>query len=157
MNIRQLNSQDYYEISPVINEWWGGRNMADMLPKVFFDHFQDTSFVMERGGRIAGFLVGFLSQSKKGEAYIHFVGVHPEYRQLGIGKALYEQFFAEASSRGCQKVRCLTSPVNTGSIAYHTRMGFKIEKGDKLTDSGIHVHSDYDGKGQDRVLFVKAF
>lgn len=45
--------------------------------------------------------------------------------------------------------------MNQSSIAYHTKMGFVIEKGDKQVD-GIDVHSDYDGVEQDRVLFVKA-
>lgn len=33
-----------------------------------------------------------------------------------------------------QIVRCVTSPVNKTSIAYHTRLGFNIEEGDKLID-----------------------
>ena len=38
--------------------------MVDMLPKLFFVHFRDTSFVAERNGELSGFLVGFLSQSE---------------------------------------------------------------------------------------------
>ncbi|MFE3981983.1 GNAT family N-acetyltransferase, partial [Priestia sp. YIM B13546] len=38
-------------------------------------------------------------------------------------------------------VRCVTSPVNKASIAYHTKMGFEIEQGNK--------------DNQDKVLFVK--
>ena len=48
----------------------------------------------------------------------------------------------------------LLSPVNKVSIAYHTKVGFNIEKGDKEVD-GVSVFSDYDGVNQDRVLFVK--
>jgi hypothetical protein len=40
------------------------------------------------------------------------------------------------------------------SIAYHAKMGFSIEEGDKEVD-GVSVFSDYDGPNQDRVLFVK--
>ena len=54
--------------------------MVDMLPKLFFVHFRDTSFVAERDGELAGFLVGFLSQSEPEEAYVHFVGVSPAER-----------------------------------------------------------------------------
>lgn len=81
MNIRSVESSDYYIISPLINEWWGGRNMSDMLPKLFFDHFKQTSFIAEEDGRIIGFLIGFLSQSHPKESYIHFVGVHPHWRK----------------------------------------------------------------------------
>lgn len=34
MNIRSVQSSDYYTLSPLINEWWGGRNMSDKLPKL---------------------------------------------------------------------------------------------------------------------------
>ena len=56
--------------------------------------------------------------------------------------------------RGCEEVRLLTSPANTLSIAFHTHMGFTIEPGDTLAGT-VSVHSDYDGPGEDRVLFVK--
>jgi len=93
MKIRTVNSSDYHVIFPVINDWWGGRQMSDMLPKLFFDHFQNTSFIAEIDGKIVGFLIGFLSQSRNDEAYIHFVGVHPEYRKQNIARKLYNQFF----------------------------------------------------------------
>lgn len=154
MEVRLVRSSDYYVISPLINEWWGGRNMSDMLPKLFFDHFSNTSFIAEEDGKIIGFLIGFLSQSHPNEAYIHFVGICPEYRKQKIGKHLYNHFFNVVKQKGRNIVRCVTSPVNKVSIAYHTKMGFEIEKGDKEID-GVAIKSDYDGSNQDRVLFVK--
>ncbi|AEH47921.1 GNAT family N-acetyltransferase [Parageobacillus thermoglucosidasius] len=157
MEIRSVKGSDYYIISPLINEWWGGRQMSDMLPKLFFDHFKNTSFIAEKDGKIVGFLIGFLSQTYPEEAYIHFVGVHPDYRKHGIGKRLYNEFFHIVKKNGRSIVRCVTSPVNKVSIAFHTKMGFEIEKsGDKEID-GVSVHTDYDGPNQDRVLFVKRF
>ncbi|MBO8156347.1 MAG: GNAT family N-acetyltransferase [Bacillaceae bacterium] len=154
MKIRSIKSKDYDIISPLINDWWGGRQMADMLPKLFFVHFQDTSFVAEENGKIVGFLIGFLSQSNPYEAYIHFVGIHPDYRKRKIGKSLYDEFFNLVKQRGRNVVRCITSPVNKVSIAYHTKMGFEIEKGDR-EENGVSIHTDYDGPGKDRILFVK--
>ncbi|MGZ4159800.1 MAG: GNAT family N-acetyltransferase [Neobacillus sp.] len=154
MEIRSVKGSDYYVISPLINEWWGGRNMSDMLPKLFFDHFTNTSFIAEKEGEIVGFLIGFLSQTHSNEAYIHFVGVHPEYRKHNIGKHLYNEFFYVVKQNGRNIVRCVTSPVNNVSIAYHTKMGFEIEEGDKRIDN-VTVNTDYDGPKQDRVLFVK--
>ncbi|WP_200411172.1 GNAT family N-acetyltransferase [Virgibacillus salexigens] len=154
MEIRFVESSDYYVLSPLINKWWGGRQMADMLPKLFFDHFNNTSFIAEEDGEIIGFLIGFLSQTHSDEAYIHFVGVHPEYRKHNIGKTLYNQFFNVVKEENRKIVRAVTSPVNKVSISYHTRMGFDTEQGDKTID-GIKVKADYDGPDQDRVLFVK--
>ncbi|MGG1660264.1 N-acetyltransferase family protein [Brevibacillus sp. NRS-1366] len=153
--IRNVIEQDYSKMIAVVNDWWNGRQMSEMLPKLFFIHFQPSSFVVEEGGEIVGFLIGFISQTNPEEAYIHFVGVHPDKRKDGIGHEMYHLFFNEVKKRGCQTVRCITSPVNTASIKFHTKMGFQIEEGDKVVD-GISVNSDYDGKGNDRVLFVKS-
>lgn len=154
MNIRSIKRSDFSTISAVLNDWWGGRQMADMLPKLFFDHFSNTSFIAQKDGEMIGFLVGFLSQSNPDEAYIHFAGVHPEYRKQGIGHMLYRSFFQTVQDFDRSFVRCITSPVNQGSIAYHTKMGFEIVPGNNMME-GIPVHSDYDGIGKDRVLFIK--
>jgi ribosomal protein S18 acetylase RimI-like enzyme len=117
-----------------------------MLPKLFFIHFEGTSFVAEdTDGELLGFVCGFLSQTADDEAYIHFVGVTPEDRGDGLGRALYERFFEEARANGRTSVRCVTSPVNQGSLAFHEAMGFQVER----------VVEDYDGPGEDRVLLVK--
>ncbi|MDM5336336.1 GNAT family N-acetyltransferase [Fictibacillus enclensis] len=154
MEIRNVRSSDYYVISPLINEWWGGRQMADMLPKLFFDHFTTTSFIAEKEGKIIGFLIGFLSQSYPDAAYIHFVGIDPRHRKNNVGKQLYHEFFKVVKKNGRKVARAVTSPVNKTSIAYHTKMGFHIEHGDKEVD-GVSVFSNYDGPNHDRVLFVK--
>ena len=120
--------------------------MAPMLPKLFFVHFEGTSFVVDDDeGQLAGFLIGFLSQTEPNEAYIHFVGVAPEYRGEGLGRMLYERFFEEAREHGRTEVHCVTSPVNTSSVAFHERLGFSIDR----------IAEEYDGPGEDRVLLVK--
>lgn len=45
MRIRALTLEDYAPIIGVVDAWWGGRTMAAMLPRLFFIHFRDTSFV----------------------------------------------------------------------------------------------------------------
>jgi ribosomal protein S18 acetylase RimI-like enzyme len=143
MLIRHAEAADYARVNGVIDEWWEGREMAAMLPKLFFVHFRDTSFVAEDDGALAGFLCGFCSQTYDEEAYIHFVGVSPEYRTAGLGRTLYERFFAAIVPR--TTVRCVTGTVNEGSIAFHKAMGFEVDR----------IDENYDGQGQARVLFVK--
>lgn len=119
--------------------------MAPMLPKLFFLHFDGTSFVAEDGEDLVGFLVGFLSQTEAEDAYIHFVGVAPERRGEGLGRDLYERFFDEVRAHGRSVVRCVTSPANRESVSFHEALGFEVER----------VVPDYDGPGEDRVLLVK--
>jgi hypothetical protein len=63
VKIRIVRTSDYERIISVLDEWWGGRRMNDMLPKLFFVHFCETSFIAESDEKIIGFLIGFLSQS----------------------------------------------------------------------------------------------
>ena len=139
--IREAEPDDYGRVIAVIDAWWGGRAMAAMLPKLFFVHFRDTSFVAEReDGSLAGFLCGFRSQSFDDEAYVHFVGVDPEQRGSGLVRELYERFFEAVRPRAI--VRAVTSPVNQRSVDFHRAIGFGVER----------VDEDYDGAGEGRVL-----
>lgn len=145
-SIRHAQPSDYGRVIQHVNAWWGGRDMAPMLPKLFFLHFEGTSFVAEReDATIAGFLIGFLSQTDDSEAYVHFVGIAPELRGSGLGRALYERFFESAKEHGRTVVRCVTSPSNAASVAFHDALGFTVDR----------VAKDYDGPGEDRVLLVK--
>lgn len=146
MEIRHAEPADYGRVIGRLNAWWGGRDMAPMLPRLFFVHFEGTSYVVDDDeGQLAAFLIGFLSQTDPEEAYIHFVGVSPEHRGEGLGRKLYDRFLAEAKEHGRTRVRCVTSPANTESVAFHEALGFDVER----------VARDYDGPGEDRVLFVK--
>ena len=128
-----------------MNVWWAGAEMAPILPRLFFLHFEGTSFVADDDeGELAGFVCGFLSQTDPEEAYIHFVGVSFATRE-GIGRTLYERFFTRGTRAGRSLVRCVTSPANEGSIAFHEALGFEVDR----------VAEDYDGPGEDRVLLLK--
>jgi len=141
--IRHAEPSDYARVIAVVDEWWGGRSMAPMLPKLFFVHFRDTSFVAEDDGALAGFLCGFRSQTFDDEAYVHFMGVAPASRGSGLGRALYERFFEAVRPRTV--VRAVTSPLNERSVAFHRAIGFEVER----------VDEDYDGRGEARVLLVR--
>ena len=128
--------------------------MADMLPKLFFVQFRDSSFIAEKNNQIVGFLIGFLSQTFPNEAYVHFLGVHPNFRKQGIARKLYERFFEAVQGRGRNVVRLVTAPVNKESIVFHRHIGFQMESQETQIE-GIPVYQNYDGPGNDRVLFVK--
>lgn len=141
--MRAARPGDYDRIAAVVDDWWG-RPVGRSLPRLFLDHFHATSLIAESAdGALAGFLVGLLSPSLPDEAYIHFVGVAPEYRRSGLGQRLYQAFFDLARADGRRIVRSVTSPVNAGSIAFHRRLGFTASE----------PVPDYDGPGRELVAF----
>ena len=155
MRIRHLEEADYDPLIAVVDDWWGGRHVAHMLPRLFFIHFRDTSFAVDHHGATIAFLAGFVSQSDRDAAYIHFVGVEPNQRRRGIGRLLYMAFFEAVQRLGCTTVRCVTSPVNEASVAFHTRLDFEIEHvtGEQ---NGVPCTVGYELNGEHRVLFVKS-
>jgi ribosomal protein S18 acetylase RimI-like enzyme len=146
VTIRQAHSSDYGRVIQHVDAWWGGREVASLLPRLFFIHFEGTSFVADReDGSLAGFLIGFLSQTEPETAYVHFIGVAPAERGSGLGRELYERFFAAARRHGRTLVRCVTSPENTASLAFHEALGFSVEE----------TIEDYDGRGESRVVLAR--
>ena len=142
-SIRTARERDYARIVAVMDAWWG-RRVSPMLPKFFFVHFTETTFVAEDPrDEIAGFSCGFRSPTLSEEAYVHFAGVVPAHRRSGLGRKLYETFFHAVLPR--QVIRAVTSPSNEASIAFHRALGFRV---DRLDDN-------FDGRGGRRVMFVR--
>lgn len=154
MAYRTPSEDDYPAVAEAIQTWWTQpgfdtpalrRERAVLVPRLWLQHFSSTSFLVERDRRLAGFLIAFFSQDRREDGYIHFVGVSPEARQRGLGRGLYERFFALCRAAGRTRVSCLTSPSNTLSIAFHRAMGFSVSS----------PKPDYDGHAMDRVAFVR--
>lgn len=82
-NIRHLEERDYHPIIRVLDSWFDGRPLANLLPRIFFIHFQPTSFAVQEDNKAIGLLAGFVSQTGPSQAYIHFVAIHPEHRKRG--------------------------------------------------------------------------
>jgi ribosomal protein S18 acetylase RimI-like enzyme len=150
---RSATAADAEPIAAAIDEWWA-RHLKHFVHPVFLEHFGDTCLVVEDRGKMIAFLVGMLSQRHPGDAYVHFIGVHPDYRHLGLGRELYARFAAVTSQRGATAIVAETGAFNTQSIAFHRRLGFILEDGDELVD-GVPITRNIHGTGEDVVLFSR--
>jgi ribosomal protein S18 acetylase RimI-like enzyme len=142
---RPARPDDYDAIAAVIDTWWG-RPVLGSLPRLFFDLFHHTSLVVDGTDGPDAFLVGILSPAEPDQAYIHFVGVSPAARQRGLGRALYRRFFDLARADGRRDVSAITAAVNTGSVAFHTSMGFTV----------TGPMAGYNGPGTNMFVFRRA-
>lgn len=158
IRFRRPTEADYATIVRVINDWWGGRNLDTLLPRLWLQHFTGTSWLAETDdGRLAGFLVGFLSPDHPDVAYCHFVATNPNLRQRGLGRALYERFFEDARAAGRTSVRAVTWPGNRTSIAFHRAIGFEVEEGPGSQNLyGTPARAGYDFDREDRSILVRA-
>lgn len=142
LRIRAATVADHPRVRAVVDEWWGGRQVAWLAQRLFFEHFADTSLIAEEDSALAGFLIGFLSQSRSDEAYIHMVATRSDRRRTGLARDLYTQFFELARAAGRNVVTCITAPTNETSIAFHGALGFSAS-----------LHPDHEGPGADKIVF----
>lgn len=163
LHTRHPTTEDHEKVLAVLDQWWGhfggaagSQQRALLLPRLIFQHFTDSSYLVERAdGELVAFLVGFLSQAQPEIAYVHFVGVDPTLHRSGVARGLYTRFFEHAAARGARTVRCITSPGNRASLAFHTSLRFAIESSQTVVE-GVAVQRDYDGPGLDRVAFTRS-
>ena len=126
LRLRTLQADDRDRVCAAADAWWA-RPVAGLIPRPFFVHFCDTSFVVDRDGELVAFLVGFLSQTRPDEAYIHAVAVAPALRGHGLGRLLYGRFAAVVARHGRRRVRAITAAANAESLAFHRRLGFRLQ------------------------------
>ncbi len=128
ITFRRPTEADYPTIIRVVDDWWGGRNLSKLLPRLWLQHFTGTSWLAEDSeGRLAGFLIGFLSPDHPDTAYAHMVATNPNLRRRGLGATLYDHFIADARAAGRSQVRAITWPGNRASLAFHRSIGFELE------------------------------
>lgn len=151
VSIEPVRDGDLAEILGNFARFWGDHPGVDLLRHLhhpmFFREFAGTAFAARRpadggeaGDQIVGYLLGFVAPT--GDGYIHFVAVRDDARGLGLGRRLYETFTAAAIERGATALKALTSPGNTGSVAFHRRIGF----------TQMTLAADYAGSGRPRII-----
>jgi ribosomal protein S18 acetylase RimI-like enzyme len=140
-----------------VDEWWAGRRLRQLLPRLWLQHFSGTSWIVEdEGGTAIGFIVGFISPDHPDQAYIHMVGTSPNHRRMGLGRALYERFFEDVRSRGVRRVTAVTWPGNRASVDFHRALGFTPADGPGTQRLyGTPAYPEYDAEGEDRVVFSR--
>jgi GNAT superfamily N-acetyltransferase len=153
ISIRGIEAGDYDQVMPLVYRWSRGRSFGITLPRSFFLHFANTSLVMREGDEVVGVLIGFRSQTEPA-SFIHFVSIAPGSRRRGLGRNLYERFFALSAQLGCTEVQAITAPISSTLIAFHRQLGFDVVEAGGFS-CGIAVSPDFAGPGQHRVLFRK--
>ena len=153
MKIENCTIDDFNEIISDISEFWGSDRTLHLHQPYLIHEFGNTAVVIRDKGRVIAYLFGFFSQ-REDIAYIHLIGVREKYQRHGLGKMLYDNFIEIAKSRNIHKIKAITKPINTKSIAFHTKQIGMTMLGEPNMD-GINVIKDYSGINSDRVVFIK--
>jgi L-amino acid N-acyltransferase YncA len=79
--------------------------------------------------------------------------VRASARRRRLAQRLFAHFVQLSRDHGCTHVKAITTPSNSGSIAFHRSLGMQL-LGEPNAD-GIPVVPDYAGRGAARVVFWK--
>jgi len=127
------------EVIQEMSAFWGERDMRSLHHPIWLRQFAEDAFMVREDDQLVGYLLGV---TRAPIGYVHLVATRSDRRNLGMGRRLYDAFKAHARERGASEVQAITTTGNTGSIAFHKRLGFTAR-----------VVDDYAGPGQPRMLF----
>jgi peptidyl-dipeptidase Dcp len=84
---------------------------------------KDRVWICSHGEKIIGFLVAFHRNDMVQFRYFIFL---PEYRGIGLGKRMMDEFIGFMQERGCKRAYLLTTNEQQAAISLYTRYGFKL-------------------------------
>ncbi|MER6418807.1 GNAT family N-acetyltransferase [Streptomyces sp. NPDC001137] len=123
--------------------YWGERDLRELHLLALVQEFGETCLVARSDDGILGYLIGFVTPG--GTGYVHLIATRDDARGSGLGRELYGAFTEAARRQGAVRLKAITSLGNKGSVAFHRSLGFEVR-----------VEEDYNGPGEDRVVFSRA-
>ena len=143
MEIQRATIEDLEVIAREQASFWGERDMSHLHHPMLIHEFGDTALLVTDGhGTVIAYLLGLLTPA--GTGYVHLVAVREGHRHEGLGRRLYEEFESIVASLGGVRLKAITRPENTRSIAFHRALGF----------SAVDT-PDYSGPGETRTVFAR--
>jgi ribosomal protein S18 acetylase RimI-like enzyme len=155
--LRHATEADQPRLVGLVDEWFGGRRVRHLVGRAWFRHFGSTSWLADDpAGRPIGFLIGYRSPDRPAEAVVHLVGVDPNHRRHGIARDLVASFLFEVARDGVTTVTALAWPDDPIAIAWFRALAFQADDSPGSQRLfGTTAFPDYDGDGEDRVVFVR--
>lgn len=156
--LRHPTEADHPRIAAVIEEWFGGRTIAQHAARSWFRHVGSSSWIAsDATGRPVGILLGYRSQDHPDEGVVHLLAVDPNARRQGIGRSLVEAFVDAMVARGVSTVVALAWPGDPPAVAFFRAVGFRADDGPGSQNLfGTPAFVDHEAPGDDRIVFRRS-
>jgi ribosomal protein S18 acetylase RimI-like enzyme len=152
-DISTCTPQDYHQILDELSDFWDGRQVRHLHHPMLIHEFGNSAFVIRDGAVVAAYLFGLMSQVEP-VGYVHLIAVRASARRRGLGERLFGHFVEYARQQGRRHIKAITSPENSGSIAFHKSLGMELLGAPNA--EGIPVVRDYAGRAEPRIVFWKS-
>ncbi|MEV6166365.1 GNAT family N-acetyltransferase [Streptomyces sp. NPDC052052] len=134
---------DIHQVLADHHRYWRDRDLRSLHLLALVQEFRETCLVARAEDGIHGYVIGFVTPA--GIGYVHLIATRDDARGAGLGRRLYAAFADAARRHGALSLKAITSLGNTGSIAFHRRLGFDARTVD-----------DYNGPGQAMVVLHRS-
>jgi len=95
--------------------------------------------------QIVGSVCVGLDKPKRGEGYIDWVAIIPQYRKQGLATRLIDSVEVYLTKNNFDKVKVRTWSTNIASVALYNKLGFRVD----------YLVKDDRGEGIDSIYFAK--
>ena len=139
LSIRGIEGADLVEVLAINSESQPGVSHLDAGMAAALVSTASIAWVAVVGGRVAGYLIGFLpgsdydgqeflwfKQRRNSFIYVDQIAVASSFRSHGIGRRLYGKLVQWCADHSCPTMVCEVNmiPPNPGSLAFHKLYGF---------------------------------
>jgi ribosomal protein S18 acetylase RimI-like enzyme len=142
VRIEALTPSELREVLEDHARYWGDRDLRSLHLAALVHEFPSTCLLARTDEGISGYIIGFVTPADVG--YVHLIATRDDARGAGLGRMLYDAFAHAAYRDGARTLKAITSPSNTGSIAFHRSIGFTAR-----------IVDDYNGPGRAMVVFER--
>ena len=120
LTIKEMTAQDIPQLAGLerlcFSTPWSENSLKAELQK------EDAVFLVARQGIT---LAGYAGMNcVLDEGYVDNVAVHPDFRRLGIGRALVQALLSEAQNRNLAFLTLEVRPSNLAAVALYQSLGF---------------------------------
>ena len=137
--IRQARTEDLTALHDVDEAVFGDLAYPLFVLRQFVDVHQRHFLVMDADPPLLGYVLA-AHAARTDEAWLLGLGVHPDVRKYGYGRALMERCLSRLRHDGAQAVRLTVKPGNNAAIKLYESAGFK--------KTGYIPHYYGDGEGR---------
>jgi len=156
--LRHPTEDEHGRLLDLVAGWFEQPTLRPVLPRLLLRQLARVSWLGETAdGRTIGLLLGLVGPDRPEEVAIVLVGVDPEMRRRGIGRALVERLLADAGARGARRVVAAVRPDDLPALAFFAALGFDLDSGPgSVRIHGVPAFADWDGPREDRALLVRS-
>ena len=142
LSIRNAEIKDSESIAE-LSDQLGYKSNNDIIQNRLTEILKNNDncvFVVLENEEIIGWIHGFYTRRVESNSLVEIGGlvVDENYRKRGIGKILVERINKWAESKECKKVRVRCNTVRKETHIFYEKIGFKINKEQKIFDKQLN-------------------